>query len=105
MPAPVRFFDPRLARLPGELTEAQVSRTLDLAGATLTPAGAVRLELHPQAGGAPEFQVLADTLETDDGGLLLSLVGGGQLRFTPALAAPVRDTILSLANRTTPYFR
>lgn len=106
---PIRMFDPRLGTLRGELTDASMpdggAQSVELFHVELQPDGQVVLHLRPaDRPDTGEMFALDRVDELTDGGLELTLSDGCKLQFAPDHAAGVRDLILSLANRTTPYF-
>ena len=105
------FFDPRLGELRGVLRNgdwrrpAEEDRPIELLVATLPPGGDVALEVRFTASGKTEqIPGLMGTREDDDGRLALEMRGGRFLVFDSEFQARVRDVVLSLANRSTPYF-
>ncbi len=106
---PIRMFDPRLGTLRGELADPSAAnggvQTVELFHVDLQPDGQVMLHIRPaDRPVAGEPLALDGVNELTDGGLELTMAGGRKLQFPQDHAAGVRDLILSLANRTTPYF-
>ena len=108
---PVSFFDPRLGELRGVLRDGNWRQAtsedteIELLEAALAPSGDVILRVRFVDGGNTDrLSGLCGTHEDADGRLALELRSSRFLVFTEAFQARVRDVVLSLANRPTPYF-
>jgi len=108
---PISFFEPRLGELRGILRRGDWRRAtaadkeIELLEAELPPSGDVALTVRlVSSGETSRLRGLLGTHEDADGRLALELRGGQYLVFTDEFQARVRDVVLSLANRLTPYF-
>jgi hypothetical protein len=105
----IRIFDPRLGSLRGALIgadrESDSGVPVELFHVDLETNGQITLHLRSVgATGRGRRYALERVREHRDGALELTLSDGRRLRFPAEQSAGVRDLILSLANRTTPYF-
>ncbi len=109
--SPIAFFDPRLGELRGILRDGNwrdatsQDTEVELLEAELAPRGEVALRVRfVDSGNTDKLSGLCGTHEDADGRLALELRDCRFLVFTKAFQARVRDVVLSLANRPTPYF-
>jgi hypothetical protein len=108
---PIAFFDPRLGELRGVLrggawqNASPADVEIELLEAELAPTGDVNLRVRfVTSDEIRRLRGLCATHEDSDGRLALELHGERFLVFDAPLQGRVRDVVLSLANRTTPYF-